>query len=123
MRRRTVQMAVVAVTVALLLVGVPLAILGSFMVWDSAHTALDSRVQYLARAVERRATNGEEIDEQMLVPWIGGQVNPEARVIVQTPEGDRVSSPDLGGGKVLRSTATTASGALVIMEVRTRDIL
>ena len=33
MRRRTVQMAVVAVTVALLLVGVPLAVLGSMMVW------------------------------------------------------------------------------------------
>jgi len=122
MRRRTVQMAVVAVTVALLLVGVPLAILGSLMVWDSAHTALDSRVQYLARAVERRITNGEAIDERMLVPWIGGQVNPEAHIIVLTPEGDRVSSPDLGGGKVLRSTTTTASGALVVMEVRTRDI-
>lgn len=123
MRRRTVQMAVVAVTVALLLVGVPLAILGSLMVWDSAQTALDSRVVYLSRAVERRLTNEEVIDEAMLLPWIGGNVNPEARIIVQTPDGTQVEAGDLGTGRVLRSTDTTPSGALVLMEIRVSDII
>ena len=123
MRRRTVQMAVVAVTVALLLVGVPLAVLGSMMVWESAHTALDSRTQFLARAVERRLVNEEQIDEAMLTPWIGGEVNPEARIIVQPPEGERVETGDLGTGRVLRSAETTASGARVIMEIRVWDVI
>lgn len=123
MRRRTVQMAVVAVTVALLLVGVPLAVLGSMMVWESAHTALDSRTQFLARAVERRLVNEEQIDEAMLTPWVGGEVNPEARIIVQPPEGERVETGDLGTGRVLRSAETTASGARVIMEIRVWDVI
>lgn len=123
MRRRTVQMAVVAVTVALLFVGVPLAVLGSMMVWDSAHTALDARNQYLARAVERRLVNDEAIDEAMLLPWIGGNTNPEARIIVQEPDGDRVEAGGIGDGRVLRSSSTTASGARVIMEIRVSDVL
>jgi len=123
MRRRAVQMAVVAVTVALLLVGVPLAVLGSLMVWDSAHSALDARVVYLGRAVERRITTGEAIDEAMLLPWIGGNVNPEARVVVETPEGERFEAGDLGTTRVMRSTDTTPSGARLIMEIRTSDIL
>ncbi|MGM0386401.1 MAG: ATP-binding protein [Actinomycetota bacterium] len=123
MRRRTVQMAVVAVTVALLLVGVPLAVLGSMMVWDSAHAALDSRNIFLARAVERRILNEEPIDEAMLQPWIGGEVNPEARIVVQPPTGERVETGELGTGRVLRSAETTTSGARVIMEIRASDVL
>lgn len=123
MRRRTVQMAVVAVTVALLFVGVPLSILGSMMVWDSASSALDSRNIFLARAVERRIVNEEPIDEAMLQPWIGGEANPEARIVVYTPDGERVEAGDLGTGRVLRSSETTASEARVIMEIRVWDVL
>jgi signal transduction histidine kinase len=123
MRRRTVQMAVVAVTVALLFVGVPLAILGSMMVWESANSALDSRNIFLARAVERRIVNEEPIDEAMLQPWIGGEVNPEARIVVYTTDDERVEAGDLGTGRVLRSSETTASGARVIMEIRVWDVL
>ena len=122
MRRRTVQMAVVAVTVALLFVGVPLAILGSMMVWEGAHTALESRTQYLARAVERRLVNDEAVDQAMLTPWIGGEVTPEARIVVQTPAGERVEVGDLGDSRVLRSTVTTTSGARVLMEIRVFDV-
>ena len=61
-------MAVAAVTVALLLVGVPLAVLGSVMVWDAEQTTLDIRVQTLARAVDRRVSQGDSVDAAMLDP-------------------------------------------------------
>ncbi|NLI19265.1 MAG: HAMP domain-containing histidine kinase [Actinomycetales bacterium] len=123
MRRRAVQMAVVAVTVALLLVGVPLAILGSLMVWDSAQTALDARVVYLSRAVERRLANDERIDDAMLLPWIGGDVNPEARIVVETPTGERFEAGDIGTTDVLRTSDLTPSGARVVMEIRRSDVI
>nr|NLD40616.1 HAMP domain-containing histidine kinase [Actinomycetales bacterium] len=127
MRRRAVQLAVVAVTVALLLIGLPLSILGSAMIWDSEQGALDTRTQTLARAVERRLTQGDRVDEAMLDPWIDGRVNHAARIIVILPEGGRVETAPLGEGQVLRSTKATGAigsgtGATVIMEVLVRDV-
>lgn len=115
-------MAVAAVTVALLLVGVPLAVLGSVMVWDAEQTTLDIRVQTLARAVDRRVSQGDSVDAAMLDPWIDGRVNHEARILVRISGVDDVVAGDIGDGRVLRATRTTSSGALVIMEVRASDV-
>src|SRR5690606_11434834 len=81
-RRRAVTMTLVAVTVAVLLLGVPLAIFGGLMIWDAERSTLELRTSSLARSVERRISNGEELDEAMLAPWIGGDVNLEARIVV-----------------------------------------
>lgn len=120
MRRRAVQMAVVVVTVALLLVGVPLAILGSYMVWGQAESTLDTRAQTLARAVDRRIARGEAIDRDMLEPWVDGEVNLEARVIVRW-QGEEFVAGDISG-RVMTSEVRTAAGAAVIMEVRSADV-
>lgn len=127
MRRRAVQLAVVAVTVALLLIGLPASILGSAMIWDSEQNALDTRTQTLARAVERRLVEGDRVDEAMLNPWIDGPVIHTARIIVILPEGGRVETPPVGEGSVLRATKATGpigngTGATVIMEVLVRDV-
>lgn len=115
-------MAVAAVAVALLLVGVPLAILGSAMVWESEQSTLDTRVQTLARAVERRLTQGDTVDAAMLDPWIDGRVNHEARILVRQDGVADVVVGDVGDDRVLRATRTTESGVLVIMEVRASDV-
>ncbi|HHW82670.1 MAG TPA: HAMP domain-containing histidine kinase [Actinomycetales bacterium] len=127
MRRRAVQLAVVAVTVALLLIGLPASILGSAMIWEAQQSNLDTRTQTLARAVERRLSQGDRVDGAMLDPWIDGRVNHSARIIVIMPEGGRVETPPVGEGKVLRSTRATGTidggvGATVIMEVLVRDV-
>ncbi|HZK05350.1 MAG TPA: histidine kinase dimerization/phospho-acceptor domain-containing protein [Actinomycetaceae bacterium] len=127
MRRRAVLLAVVAVAVALVLIGLPLAMLGSAMIWESQQSNLDTRAQTLARAVERRLAQGDRVDEAMLDPWIDGRVNHAAHIIVILPDGDRVETPEFGEGRVLRSTRGTGSidgdaGATVIMEVLVRDV-
>lgn len=127
MRRRAVQLAVVAVTVALLFIGLPLSILGAMMIWDAQQSALDIRSQSLARAVERRLVQGDKVDVAMLDPWIDGRVNHAAHIIVILPDGERVETPRTGEGEVIRSTKATglidgSAGATVIMEVRVRDV-
>lgn len=127
MRRRAVQLAVVAVTVALLLIGLPLSILGAMMIWQSEQSTLDVRTQGLARAVERRLLQGDPVDELMLEPWIDGRDNHPARIIVILPEGGRVQTEPTGSGAVIRSTKATSTingqaGATVIMEVRVADV-
>lgn len=123
MRRRMVRMAIVAVALALVLVGVPLSVYGANLMWTSADSNLDTRVQTLARAVERRLQLGDRVDENMLTPWIDGQVNLEAEIEVTLPWGEKVTAGDIGPGRVLRSETTTVSGAIVMMEVRASDVL
>jgi len=122
-RRRAVTMTLVAVTVAVLLLGVPLAIFGGLMIWDAERSTLELRTSSLARSVERRISNGEELDEAMLAPWIGGDVNLEARIVVLDHLGRRfVGGPDLTDEQVIRAFQTTPSGATVRMEIRAAEV-
>lgn len=123
MRGRIVRMAVIAVAIAILLVGLPLAFLGSLQQWEGAQASLDSRTQTLVRAVERRMQSTDDVDESMLSPWIDGSVNPEAQILVRMPDGERLRVGDIGETRVLRSAQPTASGAEVIMEIRVGEVL
>lgn len=133
MRRRAVQLAVTAVTVALLLIGLPLAFLGAKLIWDAEQSQLDIRAEALARAVERRFILGYAVDQEMLEPWVSAPGSPDARVIVYLPLGTQVEtaaideSAALDDGAVIRSMRVAANqpgkaGAIVIMEVPVREI-
>src|SRR5690625_934737 len=115
-------MTLVAVTVAVLLLGVPLAIFGGLMVWDSERSTLDLRTSNLARSVERRISNGEELDDAMLAPWVGGDVNLEANVVVQDQLGRRFAAGPAMDGRVIRSAEVTPSGATVRMEIDAAEV-
>src|SRR5690606_40651073 len=68
-------------------------------------------------------SNGEELDEAMLAPWIGGDVNLEARIVVLDHLGRRfVGGPDLTDEQVIRAFQTTPSGATVRMEIRAAEV-
>lgn len=124
MRRRVVWMAVIAVSIAILMVGVPLAVFGSAQQWDAADRALSARVALLERSVERRISQGDVIDAAMLGPFLGGTVNPAAQILVITPEGERVRVGDIGETRVLQaSNPRTQSGAQIIMEIRVSDVM
>src|SRR5690625_3002870 len=111
-------MTLVAVTVAVLLLGIPLAVFGGLMIWDGERSTLELRTSNLARSVERRIATGEELDDAMLAPWIGGEDNREARIIVLDDRGRRfVGGSVLEGEQVVRAFQTTPSGATVRMEV------
>ncbi|MDD9205596.1 sensor histidine kinase, partial [Georgenia sp. 10Sc9-8] len=117
MRRRAVQMTLVAVAVAVLLLGLPLAIFGALMIWDSEQSTLDLRAISLSRTVERRLSNGEQLDESMLEPFVGGVSNLPASIQVQGPDGREYTAGPQMTGNVMRSLQLTPSSATVRMEV------
>lgn len=123
MRRRVVRMAVIAVAIAIILVGMPMAAFGSLQQWDAAQAALDARALTIQRSVENRLGRDEQIDQAMLRPWIGGAVNSEAQIMVITPDGESVRVGDIGETRVMRSTLNTPSGATIMMEIRVGDVL
>lgn len=115
-------MTLVAVTVAVLLLGVPLAIFGGLMIWDSERSTLDLRTSTVSRAVERRLANNDELDSAMLEPFVDGEVNLEARIVVQDAAGRQfIAGPELDG-RVLRTIQVTPSLASVRMEVDAAEV-
>jgi signal transduction histidine kinase len=122
-RRRVLEATIAAVTVAVVLLGVPLAVFGMLMVRNADQRELDVRAGAIGRIIERRVATGEPIDTEVLEPWIGGQTTLLADVTVITPDGYRVTAgPGLTGGTT-RATEVTASGAVVVVEVSSAQIL
>jgi signal transduction histidine kinase len=122
-RRRVLEATIGAVTVAVVLLGVPLAVFGMLMVRDSDQREIDLRAGAIGRVIERRVTNGEAVDSSVLDPWIGGDRTFLADVVVTLPEGDVVrAGPGLTGGTT-RATELTPSGALVEVSVSSARIL
>ncbi|WP_127129611.1 ATP-binding protein [Georgenia sp. SYP-B2076] len=117
MRRRAVQMIVVAVTVAVLLLGVPMAVFGAILVWDAENATLNLRAASLSRSVERRLVRDEVLDEDMLTPWVGGVDNLEASILVRAPDGQEYTAGPRFTDRVMRSREVTPSGATVRMDV------
>lgn len=119
MRRRAVRMIVVAVTVAVLVVGAPLAVFGGALIWGDQRATLDLRNSSLSRSIERRIVTEEPLDDDMLLPWVGGgsSNNIEANIVVRSPDGEVYDGGPSIDGDVMRSVSRTPSGAEVIMEI------
>lgn len=123
MRRRVLVATIAAVTVAVVLLGVPLAAFALLFVRDSEHGELEQRAASLGRAVERRLTTGDELDEEMLEPWVGGEETLAADIRVVAPDGSRyVAGPGIEGATTT-ATALTASGAAVFVSASSVQIL
>ena len=111
-------MMMTAVAVAIVLVGLPLAVSGLYVVRDNEMASLDIRASTLGRSVERRLIDERPIDERMLEPWVAERTSmPEARIVVGLPDGSRVSAGSDRGEDPLRTTSTTSSGAVITMEL------
>lgn len=117
MRRRATQMILVAVTAAVLILGVPMAVFGAILVWESESSTLDLRASSLGRSIERRLVNDQELSDSMLEPWVDGTVNLEAGILVQGPDGEQYRAGPVFTDRVVRSLQITPSGATVRMDV------
>ncbi|WP_447924790.1 ATP-binding protein [Georgenia muralis] len=117
MRRRATQMILVAVTAAVLILGVPMAVFGAILVWESESSTLDLRASSLGRSIERRLVNDQELSDSMLEPWVDGTVNLEAGILVQGPDGEQYRAGPVFTDRVVRSLQVTPSGATVRMDV------
>ena len=115
-------MTVAAVTVAVLLLAVPLSVYGGLLIWDTERSALDVRASALALSVERRIANGDPLDDTMLEPWVGGESNLAARIRVHSPSGSLYRAGPNFEGDVVRAVQITPSGATVRLEVPAADV-
>lgn len=123
MRRRVLVATIATVTVAVVLLGVPLAVFGMLMVRDAEQRELEIRANAIGRFVERRLTSGEDLDSEMLEPWVGGETTLAAEIRVIAPDGTRYTAGGPAAGPVTTGSELTASGAVVIVAVPAAAIL
>lgn len=69
MRARSTRMIVTAVLVVAFLLGVPGAVLGGALVWNSHQSALDARALTLARAIDRRLDDDQWVTQATVAAW------------------------------------------------------
>ncbi len=123
MRRRVLQATVAAVTVAVVLLGIPLAFYGARLVRDTELRQLADRAAALGRQVEARLTLDRPLDEEMLGPYVGGgDDGVAASVSVVAPDGTRVSAGNPVEGQAYSEVVRTDSGAVVLLSVSYWDV-
>lgn len=123
MRRRILEATIASVTVAVVLLGVPLAIFGMLMVRDDQVGRLELRAEAIARSVERRLAGGEALDDAMLEGWVSGGAALPARITVISPDGERYQAGPELRGPVTAGSAVTPSGAAVVVAVESSQVL
>lgn len=115
MRRRVLQATIAAVTVAVVLLGFPLAFLGAQYARDNEIRELDSRAASLADTIDFRSSRNIPMTEGMLDPFTNGMNSLPASVLVIGPDGTRLQAGEPIEGKSLSAQATAGTGALVIL--------
>jgi len=117
MRRRVLQATIAAVTVAVVLLGFPLAFLGAQYARDNELRELDGRATSLASAIDFRDSRDILMSESMLDPYTSGADSLSASVLVVEPDGTRLQAGQAIAGKSLSAQATAGTGAVVILTV------
>ncbi|MDM7854052.1 ATP-binding protein [Cellulomonas alba] len=118
MRRRVLQATIAAVTVAVVLLGFPLAFLGAQLVRENAVQQLQARVDSAARAVDFRVDQNIKLSDRMLEPYVGGQDGDlPGSIVVQTPDGQVFHAGQHVDGRTLSVSSTSDTGATVRLYV------
>ncbi|WP_136519395.1 MULTISPECIES: ATP-binding protein [Cellulomonas] len=122
MRRRVLQATIAAVTVAVVLLGFPLAFLGAQLVRENEVRGLEVRAESVARTVDFRLEQEITLSDRMLEPYTGGDGEVAASVTVRTADGETYrAGPDVVDRTVaVRVTSDTA--AVVVLEVSWWDV-
>lgn len=106
-----------AVTVAVLLLGVPMSIFGALYTRENLDQNLRLRTQSVTRAVETRVNMNYPIDEEFLERWVEAESDTPARITVTNLDGTVVTAgPDLGE-RTYGADSTSPSGAHVVLEI------
>lgn len=106
-----------AVTVAVLLLGVPMAVFGAVLVRESVISDIELRTQSVARTVETRLISGLEINADSVRRWVDDDSDLPVRITVTTPEGETIVAGAQVEGPTLSRTQGTPSGAAVEVAV------
>lgn len=123
MRRRVLQATIAAVTVAVVLLGIPLAFYGARLVRDAELRDLADRAAALGRQVETRLGTERPITEDMLAVYVRGDDGAlPAAVSVVAPDGNRVRAGVPIEGRAYPAVVRTESGAVVLLTMSWWDV-
>lgn len=122
MRRRVLQATIAAVTVAVVLLGFPLAFLGAQLVRENEMQALQARADTVARSVDFRIQQNIVLTDRMLENATGGPGDIPASVTVQAPDGEIYQAGERVQGRSLSVTVTSQTGAEVNLYVSWWDV-
>lgn len=118
MRKRAVRMILMAVTVVALLMGVPGAIATSSIVWESDVSRLEARAHTIARSIDQRIDNGDEITPEL----VGALASPVmvrqsgVRASISTGRGELITVGEQIGAPSHVVHASTNQGTSVRLE-------
>jgi signal transduction histidine kinase len=122
-RRRVLQATVAAVTVAVVLLGIPLAFFSAQLIRDGEIRDLESRAAALGRQVEARIATERPITDDLLEFYVGGADGSlPASVSVVTVEGDRFRAGEPIEGRAYPKVVRTESGAVVLLSLSYWDV-
>lgn len=122
MRRRVLQATIAAVTVAVVLLGFPLAFLGAQLVRQAQVQALESRAQSAVRAVDFRIEQQIPLTRQTLEPYTGGPGQVSAAVVLTTAEGRVLTAGTPVTGSSIQVSATSNEGTVVVLTASWWDV-
>lgn len=122
MRRRVLQATIAAVTVAVVLLGFPLAFLGAQLVRENELRRLEARLDSAAETVDFRADSGIAYTDRMLEPAAGRVDEIPANVVVRTTDGEIYEAGTPVEGRALTLETTTDSHAVVVLSVSFWDV-
>ncbi len=124
MRARTTRLIVTVVTIVALLMGIPGSIVAGILVWNSSQSALDTRVQTLARAVDRRLDDGQWVTQpfvKALTSPVSGEL--DAFTEVRIPGEYHVVAGTDRGSPMLEAQVRSNSGAVVRMQTSAYPVM
>ncbi len=122
MRRRVLQATIAAVTVAVVLLGFPLAVLGAQYARENEIGKLESRAANLARAIDSRLEEGDPLSDRMLEPYTGSGGTVAATVFVLAPDGGRYQAGPAAPEHVITIREESNAGASITLYVSWWDI-
>lgn len=124
MRRRVLQATIAAVTVAVVLLGIPLAFYGAQLVRDGELDQLQRRTTALARQVETRVAGDRPITEELLGFYVEGGEDGglAASVSVLAPDGTHLRVGEPVEGRAFTRVVQTDSGAVVLLSISAWDV-
>ena len=122
MRRRVLQATIAAVSVAVILLGIPLAIYGAQLVREGELRELDARAAALSRSVEKTIVNHDPLNGEVLAPYVGGDGNIAASVYVVGPSGEQLRAGSLIEGRSYSAARRTESNAVVLLTISWWDV-
>lgn len=123
MRRRVLQATIAAVTVAVVLLGFPLAFLGAQLVRENEVQRLETRAATAARAADFRVEQGLDLNDRMFEPYAAADDDElAASVVVLMPDGTVYQAGDRVQGRTLSVQALSDTGATVVLYVSWWDV-